>query len=84
VTSIGVWIGSAALVIAGLAHLWLRRTRTARGEAIQLVATRYLGAKRFLAIVEVDGERLLLGLAGEQVSLVTRLRSAAEPVQGAA
>ena len=83
-TSIVVWVGSAALVIAGLAHLWLRRTRTARGEAIQLVATRYLGAKRFLAIVEVDGERLLLGLAGEQVSLVTRLRSGAEPAQGAA
>jgi hypothetical protein len=34
--------------------------------------------------VEVDGERLLLGLAGEQVSLVTRLRSAVEPAQGAA
>ena len=83
-TTIGVWIGSAALVVAGLAHLWLRRTRTARGEAIQLVATRYLGAKRFLAIVEVDGERLLLGLSGEQVSLVTRLRSGAESAQGAA
>ena len=78
-TSIAVWIASAALVVAGAAHLWTRRVRSARGSAIQLVATRYLGAKRFLAIVEVDGERLLLGLAGEQVSLVTRLPGAAGP-----
>ena len=40
---------------------------------IQLVTSRYLGAKRFLTLVEVDGERLLLGLAGDQVSLVARL-----------
>ena len=76
-TPLAIWVGSAALVIAGLAHLWMRRTRAVRGEAIQLVATRYLGAKRFLAIVEVDGERLLLGLSNEQVSLVTRLPGAA-------
>ena len=40
---------------------------------IRLVTSRYLGAKRFLTLVEVDGERLLLGLAGDQVSLVARL-----------
>src|SRR5262249_11733017 len=55
VTSIAAWIVGAALVVAGAAHLWTRRTRGARADAIQLVATRYLGAKRFLAIVEVDG-----------------------------
>ena len=76
-TSPAVWIASGALVLAGVAHLWMRRTRTASGDAIRLVATRYLGAKRFLAIVEVDGERLLLGLSGESVSLVTRLPGAA-------
>lgn len=72
-TPVAIWVGSVALVLAGLAHLWTRRARASRGDAIRLVATRYLGAKRFLAIVEVEGERLLLGLSGEQVSLVTRL-----------
>jgi flagellar biogenesis protein FliO len=78
VTSLGVWAVAAALVVAGVAHLWSRRARATRGDAIRLVATRYLGAKRFLAIVEVEGERLLLGLAGEQVSLVTKLAPAGE------
>ena len=55
-----------------------RLFRRARGgepgaSRIRLVTSRYLGAKRFLTLVEVDGERLLLGLAGDQVSLVARL-----------
>ena len=63
-----------AVLVAG--GLWLvrgRRTVGGRGNPIRVVTSRYLGAKRFLTIVEVDGERLLLGLAGDQVSLVTRL-----------
>ena len=43
------------------------------GDAIHLVTSRYLGGKRFLTLVEVDGERLLLGLAGDRISLVSRL-----------
>ncbi len=62
-----------AVAVAGAVLLWLRRTRPPGGDAIRLVTSRYLGGKRFLTIVEVDGERLLLGLAGEQVSLVARL-----------
>jgi flagellar biogenesis protein FliO len=75
VTTIIVWAIAAALVAAGVAILRARKARGG-GEAIRLVTSRYLGAKRFLTIVEVDGERLLLGLAGEQVSLVARLGSA--------
>ena len=74
-TTVIVWAIAAALVAAGVAILRARQVRSG-GEAIRLVTSRYLGAKRFLTIVEVDGERLLLGLAGEQVSLVARLGSA--------
>lgn len=65
----------AAILLAGAGALvlWLRRPQTPDGSAIRLVTSRYLGAKRFLTLVEVDGERLLLGLAGDQVSLVARL-----------
>ena len=63
---------SLALVGAGVAIL-RARGRAGGGDAIRLVTSRYLGGKRFLTIVEVDGERLLLGLAGDQVSLVARL-----------
>ena len=68
------WVLGAVLIAAGLAVLHARRARPSGGEAIRLVTSRYLGGKRFLTIVEVDGERLLLGLAGDNVSLVTRLK----------
>src|SRR5205085_10592712 len=69
-----VWVCAAALVVAGVMVLRARRTGADGGDAIRLVTSRYLGGKRFLTIVEVDGEPLLLGLAGAQVPLVTRLK----------
>jgi flagellar biogenesis protein FliO len=75
VTAALAWCLGAVVAGAGLAVLWTRRLRPAGGgDVIRLVTSRYLGGKRFLTIVEVDGERLLLGLAGDQVSLVTRLK----------
>ena len=74
-TMLPVLVVAALLVIAGVAIL-RARGRSAGADAIRLVTSRYLGAKRFLTIVEVDGERLLLGLAGDQVSLVARLGAA--------
>jgi len=71
-TTLAVLGAALALVAAGVAVLRVR-LRPGGGDAIRLVTSRYLGAKRFLTIVEVDGERLLLGLAGDHVSLVARL-----------
>jgi flagellar biogenesis protein FliO len=75
-----LWGAALGLAGAGVAVLRARRGHPRGGDAIRLITSRYLGGKRFLTIVEVDGERLLLGLAGDQVSLVTRLgtRSHAE------
>jgi flagellar biogenesis protein FliO len=65
-------VGAAAL--AAMVFVRRRQASLPGADAIRLVTSRYLGAKRFLTIVEVDGERLLLGLAGDHVSLVTKLR----------
>jgi flagellar biogenesis protein FliO len=74
----GAMVGAVLLAGAGALVLWLRRPPAPQGDAIRLVTSRYLGAKRFLTLVEVDGERLLLGLAGDQVSLVARLGAGRE------
>lgn len=72
-TSLLVSTLGVALAGVGVLVLRARKTREHGGDAIRLVTSRYLGAKRFLTIVEVDGERLLLGLAGDRVNLVARL-----------
>jgi flagellar biogenesis protein FliO len=76
VTTLVTSVLGALLALAGGVVVWRRRVQPQGGEAIRLVTSRYLGGKRFLTLVEVDGERLLLGLAGDQVSLVARLGGA--------
>jgi flagellar biogenesis protein FliO len=66
------------LTAAALAvHFWLKRRGVLPGNAnpIKLIATRSLGAKRAVAVVEVDEERFLLGLTDGTISLVSKLNS---------
>jgi flagellar biogenesis protein FliO len=72
VTALALTVGALALALA-LLRRWLSRGRAGEGQTIRLVTSRYLGGKRFLTVVEVEGQRLLLGLAGDRVSLVARL-----------
>ncbi|MCW5893746.1 MAG: flagellar biosynthetic protein FliO [bacterium] len=64
------------LALVGLVLAWRQRRAAAAPDAIRLVSSRYLGGKRYLTIVEVDGERLLLGVTGDRVGLVTKLGGA--------
>lgn len=68
-----------ALALAGLVLAWRQRRTAGATDAIRLVSSRYLGGKRYLTIVEVDGERLLLGVTGDRVALVTKLGAARRP-----
>ena len=66
----------AGVLLAGVGAwaLWIRRGGAGGpGDAIRVVTSRYLGTKQLVTLIEVDGERLLLGVAGDRVSLVARL-----------
>lgn len=75
-----VWrmMGALAIVLALLAALaWVLRRqqavrRTGRGLGIESALS--LGERRSLAIVTVEGRRLLLGLAPSSVTLLTELQ----------
>ena len=71
-----LWLAGATLAGAGAWTMWRQRATPAPADAIRLVSNRYLGGKRFLTVVEVDGERLLLGVTGERIGLVARLGDA--------
>jgi flagellar biogenesis protein FliO len=70
-------IAAGALSITVLLVVGWRRSRAtdASGERIELVTSRYLGGKRVLTLIDVDGERLLLALSGNTVRLVARINS---------
>jgi flagellar biosynthetic protein FliO len=67
-------------MVGGLA--WLlksgRLTRfSARASSVSVETAVSLGERRSLVIVAVEGRRLLLGVTGSQVSLVTELQAPA-------
>jgi flagellar biogenesis protein FliO len=74
------WPAIAAILLltsaAFAVHLWLKSRGVIAGgtNPIKLIATKSLGAKRAVAVVEVDNERFLLGLTDETISLLSPLR----------
>ena len=68
-------VATTLAVLGGLA-LWLQcrsGSVSGRDELIRLVASRSLGGKRLLALVEVDRERFLLGLTDDSMTCLGRL-----------
>jgi flagellar biogenesis protein FliO len=49
-------------------------TPMVHGSPINILSTKYLGGKKSIWIVEIDGERLVLGLSSERISFLTKLR----------
>ncbi|MCP5181188.1 MAG: flagellar biosynthetic protein FliO [Pseudomonadales bacterium] len=68
-------------LIVGLGFVTRRMTgfRPGEGNGIAVVATRYLGPKEKLLLVEVDGTRVLIGVGAQHMTPLARLRSRAAP-----
>ena len=41
---------------------------------VKVLATKYLGGKKSIWVVEIEGERLVLGVGSEGISFLTKLR----------
>ncbi len=65
-------LGLLLISLSGL-HWWLRARAERPDGPIRVVASQGLGAKRALAIVEIEGTRLLLGLTDERIACLAEL-----------
>jgi flagellar biogenesis protein FliO len=66
-------VGAVILVLVAV-QWWLKSRARAPDGPIRVVATQPLGAKRALAVVEVDEERFLLGLSEARIDCLGRLQ----------
>jgi flagellar biogenesis protein FliO len=88
-TILRLWPALMGLVCTAAGALWLlqqRRKKEGReGSAIHILAARSLGGRHKLAVVQVDGERLLLAMSDHEVSLISHLAptdlSEAQPLE---
>jgi hypothetical protein len=85
------WLGDNAWLSMANGWSWLRRHSKgllARQAArrLRMIETLSLGEKRFVSIVEVDGEQFLLGGSASSVALLAKLEGCAksqQPLDGA-
>lgn len=65
------------IVMLILAGAWLTRRagwlRTGGNQSIKVISSQSLGAKAYVALVEVEGARLVLGITSSQISLLHTL-----------
>ena len=73
-------VASLGIVLGGvLMTLWLVRrfiqSRSGRfnGQLIRLLASSTVGLKKNIALVEVPGQILVLGMTGDRISLLTKI-----------
>jgi len=77
VVAVPTWPVLGLCLLLGALLWWMKRGRQHEGvnASIRRLATVPLGGRRSLALVEVMGERLLLGLADKQVNLLARMEA---------
>lgn len=66
-------VGVGLLALGAWRFGWLFRSRHSQGSSIRLVSTRALGDKRAIAVVEVEGHRLVVGMTPHQMTLLASL-----------
>ena len=77
-------VGALALVVGMLLLLYAASRRgfgflpKPRDGGIKVLETRSLGGKKFLCLVSVRGEDMLLGLSNERIEYLTKLPAAKE------
>jgi len=74
ITSLIVVVGIMLLIAYGAKRFLARKGTLPGKEAmIRILATRYLGAKSSLNVVDVDGERFVIGISPQGISFLTAL-----------
>jgi flagellar biogenesis protein FliO len=85
-------IAALALVLAGLGVFFYISRRVLRkdiglqgGKMIRVLASQYIGLKKNISLVEVPGAILVLGIAGDNIRLLTRIEDPKilDQIQGA-
>jgi flagellar biosynthetic protein FliO len=71
--ALGVVLGLIFLVLWLVRRFFTQRPLVAGGQVISVLAARHIAPKKQIVVVEVEGHKLVLGLAGDSITYLTRL-----------
>jgi flagellar biosynthetic protein FliO len=76
--ALGVVLGLIFVVLWVIRRFFTQRPLVAGGQVISILAARHIAPKKQIVVVEVEGHKLVLGLAGDSITYLTRLGPSAE------
>jgi flagellar protein FliO/FliZ len=74
VTTLSLVLGLIFLLFFGFKKYVLKNTAFGGGKLVQVLSTNFLAPKKNIALVEVAGEILVLGVSEQNISLLTSIR----------
>lgn len=72
-TALGIVLGGLILIFYFMKRFLKRDTGGAKDRLIRVVASQYIGVKKNIALVEVPGSILVVGISNDNISLLTKI-----------
>jgi flagellar biosynthetic protein FliO len=77
VTALGLVLGGLFVVFYLMRRLLKRDIGGSKDQLIKVLANQYLGIKKNIALVEVPGAVLVIGISNDTISLLTKIEDSA-------
>jgi flagellar biosynthetic protein FliO len=76
-TALGIVLGGLLLVFYFMKRYLKRNGRGSNGQLIKVIANQYIGVKKNIALVEIPGSILVLGLSTDKITMLTQIEDKA-------
>ena len=72
-TALGIVLGGLLVVFYLMKRFLKRGVGDSKGQLIRVIASQYIGFKKNIALVEVPGTILVVGVSNDRISLLTKI-----------
>ena len=76
-TALGIVLGGLIVVFYLMKRFIKRDTGGSKEQLIRVIASQYIGIKKNIALVEVPGSILVVGISNDNISLLTKIEDTA-------
>lgn len=76
-TALGIVLGGLIIVFYLMKRYLKRDVTGSKGQLIKVIANQYIGIKKNIALIQIPGTILVLGVSNDQISLLTKIEDTA-------
>ena len=77
-TALGIVLGGVLVIFYLMKRYIKKGVGNSNGQLIRVIASQYIGFKKNIALVEVPGTILVIGISNDRISLLTKIEDNAD------